>query len=526
MRATDAQFAAILEIAADAIISVDETHAIIHFNKGAEEIFGYSAAEIVGRPLNLLIPERFRPEHPAHMTRFGAGPDTARRMGQRREIFGLRKGGVEFPAEASISKVGDPGQRIFTVVLRDVTDRKRIEEYQRFLSDAGAKLSASLDYDQTLRTVTQLAIPTVCDYCVLKVVGEGTIRRFTSRHHDPEKDTLLRALETPEPIAWDAGSPAMSVLESGKTLVIDPSQADYEQQLRALAHPPVLGVRSAVIVPLRARQGVVGALSLLSVRPDRRDAQYVTLAQELALRAAFAIDNARAYAMAQRANRAREEVLAIVSHDLRNPLSAIAMCSRVLMESPPESEAERRSLLETIAQSTEMTNRLIEDLLDMSVIESGRLSIEKRSEDVAPIVEHVVLMFAGLARERGIALYEDVAPGLPMVMCDAGRIVQALANLVGNALKFTDAGGRVTVSAEAHENGVVMSVADTGDGIAAEHLGRIFERYWQSAGKARIRGSGLGLAIAKGIADAHGGRMSVESTPGTGSTFSLTLRTT
>ena len=525
MRATDAQFAAILEIAAEAIISVDETHSIIHFNKGAEEIFGYSAAEIVGKPLNLLIPERFRPEHPAHMTRFGAGPDMARRMGQRREIFGLRKGGIEFPAEASISKVGDAGQRIFTVVLRDVTDRKRIEEYQRFLADAGARLSTSLDYDETLRTVTQLAIPQLCDYCVLKVVDEGAIRRFTSRHDDPAKDALLRALETPDPIAWDAGSPALSVLESGRTLVIDSGQPDYEQQLRSLAHPPALEVRSAVIVPLRARQRVVGSMSLLSTRADRREAQFITMAQELALRAAFAIENARAYAMAQRANRAREEVLAIVSHDLRNPLSAISMCSRVLMETPPESEAERRSLLETIAQSTELTNRLIEDLLDVSMIEASRLSIEKRSEEVAPIIEHVVHMFAGLARERGIDLYEDVSPGLPQVDCDAGRIVQAMANLVGNALKFTDAGGRVTVSAELHEEGVVMSVADSGAGIAPEHLGRIFERYWQSAGKARIRGSGLGLAIAKGIAEAHGGRMWVESAPGEGSTFSFTLRT-
>ena len=259
MRATDAQFAAILEIAADAIISVDETHSIIHFNKGAEEIFGYSAAEIVGKPLNLLIPERFRPEHPAHMTRFGAGPDTARRMGQRREIFGLRKGGIEFPAEASISKVGDPGQRIFTVVLRDVTDRRRIEEFQRFLSEAGARLSASLDYDQTLRTVTQLAVPALCDYCILKVVDEGAIRRFTSRHDDAEKDRLLRALETPEPLAWDAGSPAMSVLESGRTLVIDAEQQDYERQLHSLRHPGALGVRAAVIVPLSARQRVVGS---------------------------------------------------------------------------------------------------------------------------------------------------------------------------------------------------------------------------------------------------------------------------
>jgi signal transduction histidine kinase len=323
-------------------------------------------------------------------------------------------------------------------------------------------------------------------------------------------------------VAWEKGSPAMTVLESGQPLVIEAARSD--PQISALGLPPGLGVRSAVIVPLRARQRIVGSMSLLSTGEKPRAAD-LPLAGELAQRVAFAIDNARAYAMARRANRAREEVLAIVSHDLRNPLSAIAMCSRVLMETPPATEEERRSLLETISQSTELTNRLIEDLLDVSMIEAGRLSVEKRLEEVAPMIEHVVHMFAGTALERSIQLYEDVSPSLPSVMCDAGRVVQALANLVANALKFTDAGGRVTVSAEAHQDGVVISVTDTGAGIAAEHLGRIFERYWQSPGKARIRGSGLGLAIAKGIAEAHGGRIWVESTPSEGSTFSFTLRT-
>lgn len=520
MRATDAQFAAILAIAADAIISVDESHSIIHFNHGAEEIFGWSAAEIVGKPLNLLIPDRFRSGHPAAMTRFGAGPDVARRMGERREIFGLRKSGVEFPAEASISKVGDDGQRIYTVVLRDVTERRRIEKHQRFLSDAGARLSSSLEYDETLRTVAQLPVPLLADYCILKIADDdGTIHRLTSVHEDPAKNAALRFLEGKGAIAWDSHS-----LEGGKPLVIDSGFPDHDQQIAALALPAALGVCSAVIVPLRARQRIVGSLSLLSTGTHLRGPD-LPLAEELALRAAFAIDNARAYAMAQRANRAREEVLAVVSHDLRNPLSAIAMCSRVLMETPPDSEAERRSLLETISQSTELTNRLIEDLLDISMIEAGRLSVQKRLEEVAPIIEHVVHMFAGTARERSIQLYEDVSPSLPVVTCDAGRLVQALANLVGNALKFTENGGRVTVSAGAHEDGVVISVSDSGAGIAAEHLNRIFERYWQSPGKARIRGSGLGLAIARGIAEAHGGRMWVESTPGEGSTFSFTVRT-
>ncbi len=501
---------------------MDESHSIVHFNRGAEEIFGYSAAEAIGQPLNLLIPERFRDNHPAHMQRFAASGDTSRRMGERREIFGLRKGGVEFPAEASISKVGDPGQRFFTVVLRDITERKRIEQSQRFLADAGRILGSTLEYEETLHRVVQLPFPTA-DYCILDIVGEGDHpRRLASPSDNPVLNALLDGMEHTG-MSRSAQLRESPVLRSGLVTLIQYG-SEHASQLEALALPAELGVRSALIVPLRVRQQVLGTMMALSMREQAFDAHHVQLAQEFAQLAAFAIDNAQAYAMARRANHAREEVLAVVSHDLRNPLSAIAMCSRVLLESPPAAAEERDALLATIVQSTEMTNRLIEDLLDLSMIEAGRLSIERRAEEVAPIVEHVVQMFIGNASERSIALYEDVSPDLPQVMGDAGRILQALANLIGNALKFTEAGGRVTVCAERHDHGVVFSVVDTGAGIPPEHLSRIFERYWQSRGTARIRGSGLGLAITKGIVEAHGGNIWVESEPGKGSRFSFTMR--
>lgn len=445
-------------------------------------------------------------------------------MGERREIFGLRKGGIEFPAEASISKVGGPGQRIFTVVLRDITERKRVELGQRFLAETGRILSSTLEHEETLRSVVQLLVPEA-NYCILDIFDEGDqLRRMTSTSDDPSVNGLLRVLER-NGVLRTTVSPGSSVLDSGRSVLIQNGSDDYASQLEALGLPGELTVRSALIVPLCVRRRVLGAMTALSVRERAYDASHVKLAEELAQLAAFAIDNAQAYAMARRANHAREEVLAVVSHDLRNPLSAIAMCSRVLLESPPGTAEERDALLATIVQSTEMTNRLIEDLLDVSMIEAGRLSIERRMEEVAPIIEHVVQMFVGSANERSIALYEDVAPDLPPVLGDAGRMLQALANLIANALKFTDAGGRVTVSAEPHEDGVVFSVRDTGSGIPTEHLSRIFERYWQSRGKARIRGSGLGLAIAKGIVEAHGGHIWVESVPGEGSTFSFTVRT-
>jgi signal transduction histidine kinase len=279
-----------------------------------------------------------------------------------------------------------------------------------------------------------------------------------------------------------------------------------------------------MIVPLIAREHVVGAMTIISTDPARRYGESdLALAQELTVRAAFALDNAALYHSAQRANRLRDEVLGVVSHDLRNPLSVISMCTRVLVEDPPQVEAERRELLTMIDESAQWMQRMISDLLDVSMLEAGVLSLERHPEDVAPLVERAVQMFSAPAREKSVALYEDVPPDVPPVQVDAGRILQLLANLVSNALKFTQHGGTITVGAESVGESVVLSVADTGPGIPSEHLPHIFERYWHAKRTARTRGSGLGLAIVKGIAEAHGGSVSVTSELGRGSTFSVVL---
>jgi signal transduction histidine kinase len=267
-----------------------------------------------------------------------------------------------------------------------------------------------------------------------------------------------------------------------------------------------------------------GALTLIAVDPSREfSAEARTLADKFAATATTTLENARLYGVAQRATRARDEVLSVVSHDLRNPISAIAMCARVLQENPPNDPAERHQLLGTIRESTEWVNRLIQDLLDVANIERGRLSLELRSQDPAQIAMQARHMFEVEATQHGITLDVDVPTNLPLVTADGARIVQVLGNLLRNAIKFTPNGGRIVVAVKPGESGVVFSVRDSGAGIPVANQGHVFDRDWHSSDGSRARGTGLGLSIAKGIVEAHGGGIWLHSSPGQGSTFSFSV---
>jgi len=527
LRASEAKFSGILGIAADAIISVDHEHHIVHFNRGAEEIFGYKTGDAIGRHLNVLIPARFRSGHDAHMEAFARSPTTARRMGERREIFGLRADGSEFPAEASISKLVLPDGILFTVVLRDITDRKRAEEDERFLVAASTELAQSLDFDAATQIVADLPISRLADACLVDIVMPGdTLRRVISTRQRPELTPALRALAE-RPLTWDSPSPIIdSIRRKRRELVatIDDDWLEANEDPAMIPHWRALGARALLTLPLVAGDEAFGALTLISVNPERvfsTDAR--ALADKFAATAATTLENARLYGVAQRATRARDEVLGIVSHDLRNPISAIAMCARVLQENPPNDASERRQLLGTIRESTEWVNRLIQDLLDVANIERGQLSLELQPRDPAQIALQARHMFEVEATHHGITLDVDVPTNLPMVVADSARIVQVLGNLLRNAIKFTPNGGRIVVAVGRGETGVVFSVRDSGAGIAIANQARVFDRYWESSDGSRVRGTGLGLSIAKGIVAAHGGSIWVQSAPGQGSTFSFSV---
>jgi PAS domain S-box-containing protein len=355
LRLSEAKFSGIVSIAADAIISVDAEQRITLFNDGAQTIFRYTEEEALDMTLEQLIPERFRAVHREHFAGFVAGAEAARPMAARQEIFGLRKDGEEFPAEASISKVTVGTATFFSVVLHDITYRKNAEA---------------------------------------------------------------------------------------------------------------------------------------------------------ALKQAIA---------------ARDDVLGIVAHDLRNPLSTIIAAASMLERPEPEPERRDDTARQVIAKSAMRMNALIQDLLDVAVLEAGQLKVEQIRLSAVDLVKEVVEAEAPLATSSKLELRLELAREVRDCLGDRNRLQRVLENLIGNALKFTKEGGRITVSVTSKDRDVVFSVADTGPGMDPEMTAHVFDRFWQATARASRLGAGLGLPIARGIVEAHKGRMWVDSTLGHGTTFYFTI---
>jgi signal transduction histidine kinase len=286
-----------------------------------------------------------------------------------------------------------------------------------------------------------------------------------------------------------------------------------------------LAVIVFIIVAISARMDPLPAVAIVIalVGTGLLSASVTSLVRRVVTDEVATATLSRMYHHAEESIDAREQVLKIVSHDLRNPLHTISMCASLLLDVPLSAE-EQAGHLKRVKRAGERMNRLIQDLLDVAKLEAGRVGISAREIDVAPLLDEAYDMLAPLAQEKSIRLERDVADNLPRITADAGRVLQVLSNLVGNAIKFTPAEGRIVIGAKPVPSGVHFSVSDTGPGIPPDQLARIFGRFWQ-ADVADRRGIGLGLTIAKGIMDAHGGRLWVESRLGEGTTFHFELGT-
>jgi PAS domain S-box-containing protein len=401
---------------------------------------------------------------------------------------------------------------------------------ERFLSEATAILNSSLDYERTLERVIQLAVPVLADWCSVHLVGDdGALRMVNLASADLAQRELVKRISDKYPV-----SPEASIGEVVRTGRAEMGEVD-EAQLAAIAHDEehlavlrTLGFISYLAVPISARGRVFGALSLAMTRSSERryGRQHLEIAEHLGRRAGLAIDNARLYREAQEASRTREQVLAIVSHDLRNPLSVILMSAASTMR---RARASQDGWLvkqaETVHRSASRMERLIADLLDMASIHTGRLKVELKPQPIGDVIREAVDLHQPLAIEHGIELGAvlEVAPDTAGLL-DRERILQALSNLLGNSLKFCEPGDRITlrVRREPGDDHLVVTVADTGPGISRAEQQHIFEPYWSAARNGK-KGTGLGLFITRGIVEAHGARIRVESQPGGGTEFFFTL---
>lgn len=654
-----AKIEGIISIAADAIISIDADQKITIFNQGAEHTFGWTKDEAIGKPMDMLIPERFRGAHHGHVRAFAHGGPSARQVGASgRPIFGLRKDGTEFPAEAAISRLSIDGELTFTVVMHDLTARVQLEqelreargflenvlqsltdyslvaldldrkvlfwnegahrifgytademvgssadvlhrpedltsgiapslyaraldqgsadalmarrrkdgsdflarivvsrrtdpsgkptgyllishdvtrEQQRVAQDQllaaiGPQLTSSLDRSEVINGTTDLLVHDFADLCIVDLVDESstgvTIKRLHVAHRDPRWEELALALER---IEFDPHRPflAAAALHTRRTTLVSYITPEYlDAVAQSDAHRRLLEELrpvSLISVPLEARAVILGAVTFVSTDPKHHyEESEVPFVEEIAMRLALSLDNVRLFETANKALAARDEVLRVVAHDLRNPLGTISMQASLMRSEEPVPGLDFKKGGELIERAAHRMNRLIQDLLDVARLEAGHLSVAPAAVPARALVCDAVDAQRPLMAKSSLELRAETPQKLPEVWADRDRVLQVFENLIGNAVKFTKPGGKITAGATQHDGEVLFWVKDTGAGIPEADKPRVFERFWHRR-KEDGGGAGLGLPIVKGLVESHGGRVWVDSSPGHGSTFFFTI---
>jgi signal transduction histidine kinase len=419
-------------------------------------------------------------------------------------------------AQTEAAGDGDAAWRALVPLRRDPLDRPMLTAVAVLTAEAGRRIPASLDLDEILRNVGGLTVNWFADWCVVDALNADSPLIRTSVSAADEKDaTLARELEE---AATDPSQSFPFFTASEPVLVTEVRKEHLRNGAQTRAQFELLrrmGLVSYVTVPLVAGGEHVGTM-LIGSKAGPLGPFEAASAREIADIAALAVRTARLLEAARRALVARDNRLAIVAHDLRSPLStamfAVGLLRLRLREAGIES---MEPTLDIIGRSVEHMTNLIGDLTDVVALDRGRVTLHMQSVPAAVIVEDALDAHRGPASELGVRFDGAAAPEAGPVAADRTRILQVLSNLIGNALKFTERGGSVQLSAEPMPGSVRFTVADTGTGMDAETVQRVFDPFWRGA-QAPRSGLGLGLTIARSMVEAHGGSIVVQSQPGQG----------
>jgi PAS domain S-box-containing protein len=532
----------LLDHVRNAVIATDPEGRIVYWNRYAQKLYQWTAEEVLGQSIfQITVPvssDTLAHEIMESIVRTGYWEG---------EFVVRRKDGSTFCAQVRDAVIADAEGRIrgYVGVSTDITERNSIVEAAQqareraeaavrrsaFLAQASAILASSLDYETTLASVSRLAVPEVADWCAVHVIDkDGSIQPLAVSHVDPSKVEMARELQRRYPLDPKEERGVTKAISTGRSelfsdiadeLLIEAARDD--EQLRVLRE---LGIRSAMVVPMVVQGRALGAISFIAAESGRRYGQEdLSLAEDLAHRAALAVDNARLYQDAQEANRVKDEFLATLSHELRTPLTAVIGWTQLLTTGQLDEEATARAL-QTIQRNARAQSQIIEDILDVSRIISGKLRLDPRPVELVPVIEAAMDAVRPAAAAKAIQLQPTFDADVSLVPCDPHRMQQVVWNLLSNAVKFTPPGGRVSIQLGRSGADAQIKVSDTGPGIAPEFLPYVFDRFRQADGSTtRMHGGlGLGLAIVRHLVELHGGTVQAESAgAGLGATFTVNL---
>lgn len=488
-------------------------------------LFGYTPEEFYADPdlpLKILLPED-RPQSEMVLT--------GRQVVEQATLRIRHKDGRIVWAEFRRVPLYDEQGALVAVeaIVRDVSERKRADDGQRLLAEAGELLAATLDEQTALTNLARLAVPSLADWCTVDIVRpDGSTSGLGGSHIDPEREDLIRELQRRYPANPSGTVPISAVLRTGRSLLLESvSDAELAASSPDAAHLHLrrrLGFRSAMFVPLRAHDRLLGIITLVSADDRRRyGPSDLALAEELARRAALAIENARLFRAVQDAVQKRDEFLSVAAHELKTPITSLRGFAQLLRRRLDREQQvpgdELRRAVTTIEQQAGKLGHLITQLLDITRLDAGKLSLDCTLTDLTQLVQHAVDAAQATTKRHQFTL---MAPATVTLAVDAMRLEQVLTNLFANAIKYSPSGGPIEVTMEVQPGELSISVADRGVGVPYAQRQQIFERFYQVQGD-RSAGMGLGLSISRQVAELHGGRLDYEPRPGGGSCFVLTL---